>query len=66
MYYFFHFKSFARNIKNQIGYTFIDFQFYSSWVKTQKLTWNYLHICPDSCHNKKSLVQLGTPTNIQK
>ena len=50
---------FARNIKNQIE-TMIYFHrlsVYSSWVKTQKLNWNYLSICPDSWHNKKSLVQ---------
>ena len=46
-------------------YTFIDFQFYSSWFKTQKLTRNYLNICPDPWQNKKNIVQLATPASIQ-
>ena len=61
-------KFFAANIKNQIR-TMIYFHrlsIHSSQVKTRKLTWNYLSICPDSQNNKKSLVQLGTPANIQK
>ena len=63
---FLHFKFFAWNIKNQIGsmYTVIDFEFYSSWVRTQKLTRNYTSICPRSWHNEKSLAQLGTQPNI--
>ena len=52
-------------IKEGPWYTFIGFQFYSNLVKTQKLTWNYLSICPDSWHNKKSLALLGKPANTQ-
>ena len=37
---------------------------YSSWVKTQKLTWNYGTIILDSWDIKKGLAQLGTPANI--
>ena len=43
----------------------MDFQFYSSWVKTQKLTWSYLSICSSSWHNNKNLAQLGTQANIE-
>ena len=61
--YFLHFKLFVRNITNQIGYTFIDSQFYSSWVKSQKLEINYVFFqIPGT---KKFLAQLGTYANIQ-
>ena len=61
--YFLHFKLFVRNITNQIGYTFIDSQFYSSWVKSQKLEINYVYFqIPGT---KKFLAQLGRYANIQ-